>query len=268
MRSACDRSTACFASWNGASGFCRIAAASIDRADASDRRRPAPRVDRPAERADLERHEHGARRGTTSAVSLPWNIGRTKVAPATGALDRRDVGDERARAAPRASARSRASDRCAAAARTTATPLVDDRRQRLRCSRPAYTARARRARRATPRDVAAAGQLARTAPADASPPDAAAIGRPAPGLLRRRSSPTSRDSACPSRCSAMTRITAITRASSRSRGPAPWPPRPAVAIDHLRLLPLLGSVEADDRLAPPQAGGRRRPSGSPSSSPP
>ena len=30
MRSACERSTACFASLNGASGFCRIAPASID----------------------------------------------------------------------------------------------------------------------------------------------------------------------------------------------------------------------------------------------
>jgi hypothetical protein len=46
--------------------------------------------------ADLERDE--VRRGpcgTTSAVSLPWNIGRTNAARRR-ALDRRDVGDERA----------------------------------------------------------------------------------------------------------------------------------------------------------------------------
>ena len=58
MRSACDRSTACFASWNGASGFWRIAAASIvDRQRRDRRRRAAPRRLIGPERADLERDE-------------------------------------------------------------------------------------------------------------------------------------------------------------------------------------------------------------------
>ena len=59
IRSACERSTACFASWNGASGFWRIVDG-VDRdVDAcATGAAAAPRFDRiGAERADLERHE-------------------------------------------------------------------------------------------------------------------------------------------------------------------------------------------------------------------
>jgi hypothetical protein len=54
MRSACDRSTACFASWNGASGFWRIGrGVDGDRTRPHRRRRLAARLRR-REGADLD----------------------------------------------------------------------------------------------------------------------------------------------------------------------------------------------------------------------
>ena len=64
MRSACDRSTACFASLNGASGFCRMAPHRRRRLHFAHRRRDrAARRGVGAERADLKRHEVRRRTG-------------------------------------------------------------------------------------------------------------------------------------------------------------------------------------------------------------
>ena len=80
MRSACDRSTACFASLNGASGFWRIFAASIgDRRLVASARAAPPRFTASARNAPIWNVDDcGA--GPTARrrrCSLPWNIGRT-----------------------------------------------------------------------------------------------------------------------------------------------------------------------------------------------
>ena len=98
MRSACDRSTACLASWNGGFRLLPDGRASTVTASARHRRRRVALDDRVgAERADLEGHEVRAWPSAHAcATSLPWNIGRAKAGPAALRLERRAVGDERA----------------------------------------------------------------------------------------------------------------------------------------------------------------------------
>ena len=79
MRSACERSTACFASLNGASGFCRIAPASIVTSALRSGAGAAPRAAASARNApiwNVTRCGAGPT-ASTSALSLPWNTGRT-----------------------------------------------------------------------------------------------------------------------------------------------------------------------------------------------
>ena len=98
IRSACDRSTACLASLNGASGFWRI----VDRVDRDVRRLhrgrggAAVRHGVGAERADLERDEvrrraGGLRRRRSACPGTRARVDR----PAVLRLQRDDVGDER-----------------------------------------------------------------------------------------------------------------------------------------------------------------------------
>ena len=100
MRSACDRSTACLASWNGASGFCRIAAAStVDVERAHRRGRRALRAAWSARiRADLERDEmrrRALRHDVGGELALEHRPRRTPCR-AVAVLIAGDVGDERA----------------------------------------------------------------------------------------------------------------------------------------------------------------------------
>ena len=83
IRSACDRSTACFASWNGASG-CLANGRGVDRdgARAVTGAALAPRCAASARNAPIWNVTRcgAAPSGATSAVSLPWNIGRANAA--------------------------------------------------------------------------------------------------------------------------------------------------------------------------------------------
>ena len=201
MRSACDRSTACFASWNGASGFCanrrrvdgrpssaRTGAGAAPRAAWSARNAPIWNVTKCG----------AGPCGTTSAVSLPWNIGRTNAGSPPAALTPVHVGDERA-IEPRRQLRREV-------ARLVGVRQQHERRRRAArsppaappCSRPACTARARRARRVTTSCTCAAASSAATPPASApgTRHDDRRRRRRRQLLRRRRSLPTSRDSAC------------------------------------------------------------------------
>ena len=98
IRSACDRSTACLASWNGASAFCRTTLASMRDGGGGDRRGRAPLLHGVgAEGADLHRDEVRRR-------SIEDHVG-DQLALEHRARERRlsvrlahrdDIGDERA----------------------------------------------------------------------------------------------------------------------------------------------------------------------------
>ena len=231
MRSACVRSTACFASRNGASGFCRTAPASIDAACvATGARALLQRVG--AERANLERRRSaGPRRSaTTSASSLRLE----HRAHERGARRRRlarptqSVTSAAIAAAPPASARSRASDRCARGARSAGVVGRDDvgrapRRSRRRCSRPAPAC--------STRDHLAPPARRRVRPADRL--DAVPRPRPPSPAVRvacAAAMASQRRPVAPARrcCSAMTSIITTPPARLRAaRAPVPWRPRRA-----------------------------------------
>ncbi len=207
--------------------------------------------------------------GTTSAVSLPWNIGRTNAVAPPAALDAGDVGDERAVEARGELRRE--------VARLIGVRQQHERRRQLRrspaaappCSRRACTARAPACSTVTTSLTCGGGELGRDRADAARPARATAIGRRVAASCCAAAivSHVARLS-LPSRCSAMTRIIAITRASSRSLRTSSLAASAGEPRDHLRLLALLGHVEADDLAAAATRRRTRAPCGSPSSSPP
>jgi hypothetical protein len=110
MRSACDRSTACLASWNGASGAWRIDAASMATSSVRTGAGVAPLATPSARKAPIWIvTSHGASpRGRTSAASLPWYIGRERATwPCTCLIAVQSVTRARSSDAARAGAKSR-----------------------------------------------------------------------------------------------------------------------------------------------------------------
>ena len=99
MRSACDRSTACRASWNGASGCCRIATASIaTRERAHGRGGRSPRATASARNAPIWNDDEVRRRSQRHDVGGQLALEhrpRERGAPPSR-LMRVHVGDERA----------------------------------------------------------------------------------------------------------------------------------------------------------------------------
>ena len=220
MRSACERSTACLASWNGASGRWRIAARVHAHAGGGDDRAPGPFCTASARNAPIctvTRCGAGPW-GTTSATSLPWNIGRANAGCPSDVRDRDDVGDQRA-VEPRGQRRHEVARLIGVRQHHELRRLLGNRAPRPPGRmRPACRCRARSARRSITSATAAcanspatAGDAAvrarRPSPASCRPP--AAAPPPRASQLARLS--------LPSFCSAMTRIT------------APSPPRAAGA---------------------------------------
>ena len=144
IRSACDRSTACLASLNGASGFWRIVAASIGSTPCARAAGAAPRFAASARNAPIwkvTRCGAGPRRRRPRSACPGTPAARRRRAPSF--LIAVHVGDERAaRAAPRAPGRSRASGRCAAGKTCAGCSGFDQRAQRHARSRPRCSARA------------------------------------------------------------------------------------------------------------------------------
>ena len=171
--------------------------------------------------------------GTTSAVSLPWNIGRANAASPPAALIAGDVGDERA-VEPRGQLRREV-------ARLVGVRQQHERRRQLRRSRPAAPRRSRPACSALERRVLDGDDFRRPAPRRAR---AATPSTPAPSTAivdrRRRRQLLRRGDRFPRR--AIQRAVAlfgddedhaITRASSRSRAhqllARPRPASPAIS---------------------------------------
>ena len=188
-----------------------------------DRARPAPARcpssprRRGTRRSETSRDAAPGPSSTTSALTLPWNIGRVNTSAAAVRLDADAVGRDRA-IEPRGqlAARSRASDTCAANTTCDGRFGGDERGERLRrsrrpCRRRAPRARARSLRRRRP-PPAPSRRRRRSRPARRSSPAR-------PSAARRRRPPSDARLSAPSCCSAMTRIMRVThhaRASSRS----------------------------------------------------
>ncbi len=96
MRSACVRSTACFASRNGASGVWRIAPPSTLTATVRTGAGAAPRTRESARMAPIWNVASAGPSTATSASSRPWNTGRTNRRRPPSLLRADAVGHERA----------------------------------------------------------------------------------------------------------------------------------------------------------------------------
>ena len=110
MRSAWVRSTACFASWNGASTSWRIVPGSIVTGKAATGAGAAPRFRASGRNAPIWKlTKCGAGpAGATSATNLPWNIGRTNAGrPSRGPMPTQSAMNGRPSRAARRGANSR-----------------------------------------------------------------------------------------------------------------------------------------------------------------
>ena len=97
IRSACDRSTACLASWNGASAFCRTPPASMPTAAAAIGAAALALLSGVGpERADLHRRRDAAPAHRHHVGDeLPWNIGRANARPSVRSARPTTVGHQR-----------------------------------------------------------------------------------------------------------------------------------------------------------------------------
>ena len=142
--------------------------------------------------------------GTTSAVSLPWNIGRTKARLSVGRLERDHIGDDRLDpSARRASARNRASGTCAGERPATAT-ADRSRPARPRYNRPACTARGPGSRSSRRRDRG--GRELGRRRCEAGAHSAIVIGCPEASCCAAAMASHVARLSVPPRCSAITRI--------------------------------------------------------------